>query len=237
MSIFKFNWTTCLAVIALATRLTTTASAATTGNLLTDPGWDTPLTNALSGYIPVFNGPILNTWGAEVGGVVGAENGITPAAGNGMLRQFQTALIASQTLQLIDVAPYAAAIDANNVTVDLSALFNVPSVLTGAVASVTVRYRDALENYIGPTASASISLDGITGTWESSSITGLLVVPGTRRIHAEVAYANASLLSSNPGYADVADLRLTVVPEPGSCLLVVSGILGLALGVRRRIVA
>jgi hypothetical protein len=224
-----------IALFALAIDPMTTATAATTGNLLTDPGWDTPLTNPLGGFIPVFNGPIFDTWGAEVGGVVGAENGITPAAGNGMLRQFQTSLVATQSLQLLDVTSYAADIDANNVTVELNSLFNVPSVLAGAVANVTIRYRDALETYIGPTASASISLDGSAATWEPSSIVGFPVVPGTRRIHAEVAYTNASFIANPnmPAYTDVADLRLTIVPEPSAFLLLALAFGGVASSRRR----
>jgi len=216
---------------------TVATHAFTTGNLLTDPGWDTPLTNPLNGYIPVFSTPIYNTWGAEGGAVVGPEFGVTPLAGNGMLRVNQVPLVASQTMQLIDITAYALAIDLGLATVDFSAWFNVPDVLGGASGNISIQFRDTFETYFGPTISASSSsfggFDGLPSTWEQLAISNFTLPVGVRKIHAEVAYANTSLSPNFPGYVDVADLRLTIVPEPSSYLTMLSGCLAYCLGRRR----
>lgn len=213
----------CLAALVSTVAWPTAASALTTGNLLTDPGWETPLTNALDTYINVFNGPIYNTWGVEAGAVVGSELGVTPAAGSNMLRENLTSLVASQTFQIVDVSTYSSAINAGNATADFRALFNVPDVLAGAVSNVALTFRDNTNTQLGPiliTSSSTLGgLDGNPNTWEPLAITGAAIPVNTVRINAEVAYSNASLMTSFPGYVDQADLRLNIVPEPAGIVL------------------
>lgn len=214
-----------LAIVLLAALMATNASAVTTGNLLVDPGWDIP--NPLDTYGNVFLGPLYGTWGQEAAAIVGAENGITPFSPNGMLRENLTALVASQTFQPVDVSAYAFPISLGNVTVDFTALFNINSPVAGAIANVAILFRDSSSAQVGSTLFGSSfgmgGLDSNPSTWQPLSITSALVPPTTAWIHAEVAYANASLLSNAPGYVDNADLRLTIVPEPASVALVLLG--------------
>jgi hypothetical protein len=214
-----------LAAALLAALMTTNASAVTTGNLLVDPAWDIP--NPLNTYGAVYSGPLYGVWGQEAAAIVGAENSITPFSPNGMLRENLTALVASQTFQPVDVSAYALPISLGNVTVDFTALFNINSPIPGAIANVLLQFRDSSGAQVGGNLIGSSvgmgGLDSNTSTWQPLTITGGLVPPTTVRIHAEVAYANASLLQNAPGYVDNADLRLTIVPEPTSVALLVGG--------------
>ena len=218
-----------LTLVCAALLVAITASAPVAqANLLVDPGYETNPVVSLGlvlGFFSTFQGQ----WGVEVATITGVDGGVTPAAGNRMLRMADDGLIATQAVQVTDVTSYAALIDSGGATVNLSALFNADSNVPAAVGSVVVSFFSAANNGsgIGSPSSAALTLDGTPSTWEALSTSGAIPI-GTRWLSSQVAYNNASLLG-NPGYVDAADL--TIVPEPATLSLLVLG--GLAV-LRRR---
>jgi len=193
-------------------------------NLLVDPGYEVNALTSASNVLNNFAG-FQGIWGAEVGAIVGAENGVTPPEGVQMLRMDDDGLVATQTFQVTDVTAYAGLIDSGNAVVGLSALFNVDAHVPAAVGGVTVLFFSAANfgSQIGSPITANLNtLDALPSTWESASAGGPVPI-GTRWLVSQVAYGNASLIGDDgvihPGYVDIADLRL--LPEPATIGLVV----------------
>ncbi len=215
----------------------------TTGNLLTDPSFEN---NPLSNYVQILGPPYnTNTWGAEMATISGVSDGITPANGSLMLNMADDGGATTQAFQLIDVSPYSIDINAGLVTVDASALYNVPAAVAAAVSSVSVTFYDSTHANLGFVITGSNTLSGgfvdsNVNTWEAINIVGAAVPVSTQYMLMQFAYNNASMLDSQglarSGYVDAATLTLTAVPEPSSVVLVGVGavLLGVAAWRRKR---
>ena len=202
-------------------------ASTTTGNLLTDPGWNTPLTNPLANYTTVVGSPFnQNVWGEENSSVVASGSGIVPFEGNGMLQMNDDGLTVTQIWQRVDVSFCGFEIDNGWASADLSALFNVPAGLTGAASRVIIGFYDASNVSTGSisvvTEGSIGGLDADPNTWQQISNLGASVPFGTRILEAQFSYVNASM-AGQPGFVDAADLRLIVVPEPASAVLLGCG--------------
>lgn len=211
------------------------AQALTTANLLTDPGFNTPLTNPLTSHFFVLGAPFTqDTWGEETSSVVPAQGGVTPFEGNGMLRMNDDGLTVTQIWQRVSVSSFAAQIDAGLATADLSAWFNIPVGLTGAVSDVRIAFVNASNVEISGVNVQSTSIGGIDAnpaTWQLLPNLGSAVPVGTRILEAQLNYVNATM-QGEPGYVDAADMRLTVIPEPTTCMLLLIGLAGVVAGRR-----
>jgi PEP-CTERM motif len=220
-----------VAAIALTARM---APAVTTGNLLTDPGFETqPLTS----YVNVLAPPYLtNIWGDEVSTIVGATGGVSPAGGVKMLSMTTDGLVATQTFQVVDVSAFSAPINAGLATADLSALFNVDKNLAAAKAEVSLQFYDSSHTIIGGSGVGVLTLDANPATWEQISANGVAVPANTNYLLAQVLYINSTMNDAagvnQPGFVDDAKLTLTTTPEPASLGLFALAALGM-LRVRR----
>lgn len=211
------------------------ASNASAVNTLTDPSFESnplvPLVPAITNY-PGFVGQ----WGHENSTIVTAQNSITPANGNLMLRVDSTGGGYSQTGQVIDLTSLGAQIDAGLVTYAGSALFNAN--LPAAQASVIAHFVDntALHgNTTGPdNSTGNVTVNSNTADWESFGVNGIIPT-GTRWVFFQVAYFDASLNNSagaiEPGYVDSAVFDVRVAPEPTTLATLAGGAL---LANRRR---
>ncbi|MBA3482233.1 MAG: PEP-CTERM sorting domain-containing protein [Pirellulales bacterium] len=196
------------------------ASAVTTPNLLVDPSFENP---ALTPIGQILGPPFLNgVWGGEnAANVVGPDNGVNPAAGARMHRMDDDGLSATQSWQKVNVAPYAALINAGGVTVNFGALFNVPQDIQAAVGSVGVSFLNAANVPLPPPfVGVPANPDNNPATWQPFGISGVAVPVNTAFIRMQVAYANVTMQSTlgpdRPGFVDNARLTLTYVPEPST---------------------
>jgi hypothetical protein len=236
-----FNTTACLVLTGIVSIWTTSASAATTPNLLVDPSFELP-TATLQPLGNVFLQPVYGVWGVDNASNVTAEVGITPLHLNQMHRMDDDGLGTTQSLQNVDVSAYSAVINAGNAFADASAWYNTENLAALGLgitqASLFVTFRDSGNNTLGaPSAGFPffVGVDSNPATWESLSLSNIPVPINTDRIEFQVAYANATLQSGNAGYVDMADLRLNLVPEPSSIALAGLGVAGfVAVVVRRR---
>lgn len=229
MRVSKFFSLVGLIVLGLAN----SAQAVLTPNLLTDPGFNTPLTNPLTSYLNVLGPPyLLNVWGDENSSVVGAQFGATPLEGNGMLRMDDDGLVVTQIFEHVNVAAFAADIDAGNASAMLSANFTTGGGVMGSVGALYIRYFTAGNAFLGTSAFVTPGLDPNPVTWQAFSVPWSTIPVGTRIMEAQLAYVNNTLPQGMGGYVDLADLRLRTVPEPSTCMLLLSSICGLVI--RRR---
>ena len=228
-------WALVHAVMILVAGAASNASAVTTGNLLTDPSFEA---NSLIPFVDILTPPFTtNAWGGENSAITGPASGITPAQGSLMLSMSDDGLVATQAWQLIDVSAFSLDINASLVTADATALYNVPADISTALSSLNIQFLDSSYATIGGGANAgSPILDNNVNTWEAVSITSALLPVGTQYLRTQVAYGNASMISSNgvrrPGYVDAALLTLTTAPEPSALLLGVSSLV--AILIRRK---
>ncbi len=222
---FHRNWRAFWGITVLVGGISANAEAGyITGNLLTDPSFES---NPLISFWDILNPPYTtNAWGGENSAISVAASGITPTDGTKMLRMTRTGGNATQAWQLINVSAYSADINASNVTADFTSLFNVPASVAAGNSAVILQFYDALHAEIGTFYPASIFLDSITATWETASLTNILVPANTEFLLAQVLYTNVSI-GTDPGYVDSTHLALTVVPEPSSILLFTVGFLSL----------
>ncbi len=225
----------CSAFALLGFFVAVPAHVLTAANLLTDPGFNTPLTNPLITHFAVLGAPFTqDTWGQENSSVVPAQGGVTPQEGNGMLRMDDDGLNVTQIWQRVSVSSFAAQIDAGLATADLSAWFNIPGGFTGAVSSVRIAFVDASNVEISGVNVQSPSIGGIDAnpaTWQLLPNLGSAVPVGTRILEAQFNYVNATM-QGQPGYVDAADMRLTVIPEPATCMLLLISLAGVVAGRR-----
>jgi hypothetical protein len=210
---------TCAGLLLAIAAFTPSAEA----NLLVDPGFEAnPLTTAANvlGNFPTYQG----VWGVEAATITGAVGGVTPAQGVKMLSMTDDFISTTQSFQVSDVTSYAALIDSGGATVNLSVLLNSDKNVLAANSGVYVSFFTA-NNYgsLTSTIGSGLTLDNNPITWETSSVTGPIPA-GTRWLMSQVAYNDVSLLGA-AGYVDAADL--TIVPEPGTTALLLSGLMGL----------
>ncbi len=229
MSVSKFTLLATLLVLSIAN----SSQALITPNLLTDPGFNTPLVNPLTSYVNVLGPPFtMNTWGDENSVVVGPEFGVTPLEGNAMLRMDDDGLVVTQIFQHVNVAAFATDIDAGNASATLSANFTTGGGVLGSVAALYIRYFNAANGFLGTSAFVTPALDPNPVSWQAFSVPYSSVPVGTRILEAQLAFVNSTLPQGMGGYADLADLRLRTVPEPSTCLLLITSVCGLVI--RRR---
>jgi PEP-CTERM motif len=224
-----------LSVVFTMIALAGKTQAYPTGNLLTNPGFET---NSLTPLTNVLGPPYLtNIWGDEASTITGPVGGVNPNSGSQMLSMTTDGLVATQTLEVVDVSAYATDINAGAVTADFSALFDVDKNVPAGAAAVYLTFWDSSNNYVGPTnIGAALTLDFNPATWEQISLTSIPVPIGTNYLLAQVAYNNASMTVNGvdqPGFVDDAVLTLDSVPEPASLGLGAFSAIGL-LRIRRR---
>lgn len=200
---------------------------------------------------PVMGGPLVTDWRYDTHNFVTAENGITPAAGNQMLKFLETstgggpsAAVVSDVFQVIDMTSLAdqAIISTGFGSVSIGALFNrvagpVPSPVDTRF-DLNIRSHTSLANAQALTstgfASNTLISDSILTTWEALTTTLALPV-GTQYITLHLA-AVENVVNDWTGpefqghYAD--DVRMTLTPAPGAAAL--AGIGGLLAFRRRR---
>jgi hypothetical protein len=208
--------------------LASNVQAVLTPNLLTDPGFNTSLTNPLISYLNVLGPPFtMNTWGDENSAVVGPQFGVSPLEGNGMLRMDDDGLVVTQIFQHVNVAGFATDIDAGNASAFLSANFTTGGGVVGSVAAMYIRYFTAANTFLGTSAFVTPPLDANPLTWQLHNVPWSTIPAGTRILEAQLAYVNSTLPPNIGGYVDLADLRLRTVPEPSTCLLALSSLASL----------
>jgi hypothetical protein len=204
--------------LLLAIVVSTPSSGA---NLLVDPEFDG--IPSLNTFPPVFGPPfITGQWGAENGAIVGVDGGVTPLTAKTMLAEYYTGSY-TQTLQVTDVSA-----DPTLSTYTLSAYFNANQNLSAANAFVNITFYDSSNTLLGGPPSSGLILDNIPSTWEPISLTATEPL-NTKYIVSQVMYLDSTLMDSSgaihPGYVDSASL--TLVPEPGTIVLLLSGMVGL----------
>jgi hypothetical protein len=205
--------------LLLAIAISTPSAGA---NMLVDPEFDgIPPLNAFG---TVFGPPfITGQWGAENGAIVGVDGGVTPLTAKTMLAEYSPAGGYTQTLQVTDVSA-----DPASSTYTLSAYFNANQYVSAAHAFVNITFYDSSYNFLSGPPSSGLILDNNTASWEPISITATEPL-STKYIVSQVLYDESTLTgidgALHPGYVDSASL--TRVPEPGTMLLLASGIMGL----------
>ena len=193
---------------------------------------------------------IAPNWSYDNHAFVTTENGITPAAGNRMLKFLNTSWtgpggVVSDVFQAVDLSSPAdqAIITAGGAMLNVSTLFNrvadnpVPSVVdtrfrVGLYAVTSFANAQSLAN-IGNNY-VDLFSDSNLNTWEPVSNT-LALPTGTQWVTIHLA-AVENIVDDNVGvelhghYAD--DVRITLTPAPGSLALI--GIGAMISGRRRR---
>jgi hypothetical protein len=191
-------------------------------NLLIDPGFET---NALGTTYDVLNNFSTDEgiWGVEAATISGVDGGVAPLQGAKMLRMVDDGLTATQGYQVTNVSSLAALIDGGSAIVNFNAWFNAN--VSAARAGVYVQFFSAadLNHEIGSMIGHDLTLDNSPSIWQNIACSGAIPA-GTRWLASQVSYNDVSL-AGHPGYVDTADL--TVVPEPGSLLLLLSGLTAL----------
>lgn len=194
--------------------------------------------------------PIVANWCYDNHAFVTAENGITPAAGQRMLKFVSTSPtgpggVVCDVFQAIDLSSPAdqAVITGGGASLNVSALFNrvldtpAPSIVDtrfriGLFAATSFANAQSLTN-IGSNY-VDLYSDSNLATWET--INNTLALPTSTQWAVIHLAAVENVLDENSGiefqghYAD--EVRLTLVPAPGSMALV--GLGGVLCARRRR---
>lgn len=199
--------------------------------VLVDPSYENnPLTTIANvlGNFPLYQGK----WGHENSTITPMVGLVTPPDGKLMLSMLDDGLIATQTVQAVDVSAYGAMI-ASGAMFNMSALFNTqnPGIAIGGVA-LQFFAGSTYGSQIGSGMIGTINVDINPATWQPASVTGTVPL-GTTWMVAQVLYNNASL-ANHAGYVDLAELRITPVPEPSTLGMLLLGGLVIAAGLRRR---
>ena len=222
-------------VIACASALLALALPAAQAQLV-DGGFDI---NPLTTLVAVINTPnpmLFGVWGQESATLVGVVGPVSPLTPPQMLSSTFTSGVASQTAQAINVIPFAGLIAAG-ATFTMSANFNALG--QGPIGGISMQFfsGNTFASQIGVPVTGSITVDNNPVGWQSLSITGAIPA-GTQSMMAQVLYNNASLLTAagttQPGYVDSVDFRITPVPEPGTWALLLAGAAAVGWRVRRQ---
>ncbi len=201
---------------------------------LIDGGFDINPLTTIAAVINTPNPMLFGVWGQESATRVGVVGPVSPLSPPMMLSTTFTGGVASQTVQAINVLPFAAMI-ASGANFTLSANYN--ALTQGPIGGIIMQFfaSNTFASQIGLPVLNSIAVDGNPASWQNLSITGLIPL-GTQSMMAQVLYSNASLLTAagttQPGYVDSVEFRITPVPEPSAWLLLLAG--GTLIGWRVR---
>jgi len=180
--------------------------------LLTGPGF-----NSGDPPLGLFTTTPSNLWLQEAAAlVVGSENGISPAEGDGMLRIQETGGTASQVRQVVPVS-----VNLGDVAI-LRYLFNSPSSGSLGVLSLSAYGLGTVgvsAPLLGTLSTGQIAIDGDSLTWETLNIGTFVLPAGTTQLEAQVGFINGTIPQN--GYVDL--------PEPSTLLLAIFGLFGLVL--------
>lgn len=176
-------------------------------NLLVDPGFER---NALGSYHEVLDNFVQyqGVWGAEAATISGAVGPVIPPEGVRMLRVLPTGGVTSQVVQVTDVTPFAADIDAGRAVISVRGLFNADPDVPAAYGAIVSHF------YTGPGLGfkighlqSSLFLDADPSSWEE--ISGLFEVPvRTRWLVTQLYYGNESM-NNRPCYVDATGLSIS----------------------------
>jgi hypothetical protein len=208
------------------------AATPAAANLLVDPEFDgTPALTTMGAVFPPSGSSVYGNWGAELGAIVGVDDGVTPLTAQTMLAEYDTGSTSyTQTAQVTDVSSYPA-----GSTFTLSAYFNVNNHVPAANAFVNISFYDASYVLLGGPPSAGLILDTNILSWEQISLTTIEPL-NTKYVVSQVLYDERTLPGVDglihAGYVDSASL--TVVPEPGTMVLLGMGAFGLLAWTWRR---
>jgi len=196
----------------------------------------------------------FDVWWGDKSEIVGTENGITPYEGSNRMLHFiysrptePGSSVGSDVRQLIDVSSYDALIDSGQAVVSASAWFNR---VLGDLQTDTL-FQVRLEAFSGdPTGSndklaekdGEIFADGDVSTWEQATLS--LVLPSDttyvrlRISSREDVFNDDSGTEFDGHYADNVYVGIDPppqpTPEPGTLLLLGSGLAGFVLFRRRK---
>lgn len=209
--------------IAAVAILSSISNAATTANLLADPGFETQAS------LPSFSGVVddfsinPSTWGAENGSFTGTADSVNPLGTR--MHSMLASGVTSQSIQIVSLADYAADVSAGNASFDASGMFDFGNDANGASAAVTVRFFNGGGwSSLFQTSSSGLALDDDTNNWETITHSGPIPTNATW-MGVELVY-NSNSLNGNAGYVDDTSLTITTIPEPSSALLLGLGSLG-----------
>jgi hypothetical protein len=213
------------------------ASAITTPNLLVDPSFENP---ALTPFTQILGPPRTpGVWGGEnAANVTGPVAGVNPAAGARMHQMDDDGLSATQSWQLVNLAPYAGPISAGGATINFGALFNVPQDVQAAVGSIGVSFFTSVHAPVGPPFIAiPVNPDSNPASWQPFGLPLVAVPPTAGFVRLQLAYSNVTMVNAagaaRPGFVDAARLTLTYVPEPSTIGMGAMGLLS-TLWLRKR---
>ncbi|GJQ28046.1 MAG: hypothetical protein HBSAPP02_30780 [Phycisphaerae bacterium] len=167
-------------------------------------------------------------WGAERGGEVTAERGVTPFHLQHMLYMEDEGGVVTQAFQAVDVSSFATLIDSGGAVADLSAWVN--TYLSGQIFWPALFYFDGPNGWGSPINSTNwlYDVDPNAETWQLISATDPIPV-GTRWIVVQVGYRNAELPDNERAYVDAVEFN--IIPEPATLTLLAAGLMA---GLRRR---
>ncbi|MBN2578286.1 MAG: PEP-CTERM sorting domain-containing protein [Pirellulales bacterium] len=212
-------------LVLLCTGLLLAITAATPvagANLLVDPEFDgSPSLLSMGVVFPPSGSSVYGNWGAEIGAIVTAQDSVTPLTATTMLAEFTGSPNYTQTAQVTDVSAFTP-----GSSYTLSAYFNAN--VPAALAFVNMSFYDAAYTYLSDLSSSPGLIDSNPATWEQKSLTTIAPLT-TKYIVSQVLYDENSITTNDgvihAGYVDSASL--TVVPEPGTLLLLSTGLAGL----------
>lgn len=206
------------AISFVPTVLAVSCAGIANANLLVNPGFEV---NSLASIGAVVGSFSPGVWGPENGAITGVNGGVTPFAGNRMLKMDDDGLSYTQAYQATNVTSYAASIDANLCIGGIAARFTTGPNLSGALAAVSIQFFSAANfgSQIGTGYVSSLTLDGSASSWQTILASGAIPA-GTRWILSQVTYKNSTLYSSSgvaySGYVDNANMDIRLVPAPGA---------------------
>lgn len=203
---------------------------------LVDGGFDINPLTTLSAVINTGNTPMQpGVWGQESATLSGGLGLSSPSSPPFMLSMTaSTSGIATHAAQAIDVGtqqPFASQIASGTASFTYSALFNARG--SGPIGGLSMSFFNGTTyaSLTGTLSSANIAVNNNASDWELHTLSGAIPV-GTVSMLARVYYLNASLPGAVPGFVD--DVRVSVVPEPGTWALFGVGLVACALRARRR---
>ncbi|MBP63763.1 MAG: hypothetical protein CMJ62_19735 [Planctomycetaceae bacterium] len=190
------------------------AKASRSGNLLTDPGF-----NSESQPLLPYTDTALNRWLAwsTADFLFGEGQVVSPNEGNGMLQVPDLSTDPARVRQVVDVSNFAADIDDGRVYGTLLADFNAEfsGVLGGSVLSA---YGPGTVGVSASFLEKQVNvefLDDLSSSWETRGVGEdftFLLPRSTRNLEARLQFSNTNIIQN--GYLDNTSVELSVLPPP-----------------------